>query len=97
MLQRPHSSIPQDVMLSNKNSGEREAKGGNSSQATVTCLLFSPCLTAEGSERLGGCLAAGRGQLTTNNKFIERNGREDFQRSSSFFLNLPRSGQTLLP
>lgn len=86
MLQRQHSSY--EVMLSNKNSGEGEAR-----QRQHPCLkqllnvtYFLPVLQQKGwNERLGEHLAAVWGQLTTNNKFLERNGRKDFQRSSLLF------------
>lgn len=44
------------------------------------------------SERLGGHLATGWGQLTTDNKFLKRNGREDFQRSSLLSPNISVRG-----
>lgn len=74
-------------MLSNKNSGKWEARAGGI-RAYGVCLpkqplhisYFFPVSQQKGvSERLGGRLAAGWDQLTTNNKFPGRNGSEDLE------------------
>lgn len=98
MLQRQHSSY--ELMLSNKNPAEGEAR-----QRQHPCLhqllqvtYFLPVLQQKGwNEKMGGHSATVWGQLTTNKKFLDRNGREDFQRSSLLFPSLSGGRQIAPP